>query len=66
MKKLIILSLAFTFVLGSFSSCSRKCKGGGWYGDRNLGYTPKKDKTDEACDIVSIYKEELDCEETAD
>jgi len=61
MKKLIILSLAFTFVLGSLSSCSRKCKGGGWYGDRNLGYAPKKDKSDETCDIVLIQNEETDC-----
>ena len=66
MKRLLILSVALIFTLGTFTSCAKKCRGGGWYGDRNLGYAPKKDKTDETCDIVSIHIEEVDCEEIAD
>ena len=66
MKKSFILSLTLVFSIAMLSSCARKCKGGGWYGDRNLGYVPQKNKTDEASDIASIYTQEEDCEETAD
>ena len=67
MKKSIILTFTLFLTIGMLSSCGRRCKGGGWYGDRNLGYVPQqKVKTDEACDIAYIYTEEIDCEETAD
>lgn len=66
MKRSLILILTFVFCLGMLSSCSRKCKGGGWYGDRNLGYVPQKNKTDEAADLASIYTTEEECEETVD
>jgi len=67
MKKSLILTLALVFCLGMLSSCSKKsCKGGGWYGNRNLGYVPQKNKTDEAADLASIYTTEEECEETAD
>jgi len=67
MKKSLILSLTLVFCIGMLSSCARKsCKGGGWYGNRNLGYVPQDNKKDEACDIAIIYTEEVDCEEIAD
>ncbi|MFT6320466.1 MAG: ABC-type phosphate/phosphonate transport system substrate-binding protein [Granulosicoccus sp.] len=66
MKRSLILTLALVFCLGMLSSCSKKCKGGGWYGNRNLGYVPQENKTDEAVDLASIYTTEEDCEETAD
>lgn len=66
MKRSLILTLALVFCLGMLSSCSKKCKGGGWYGNRNLGYVPQKNKIDEAVDLASIYTTEEDCEETAD
>ena len=67
MKKSLILSLTLFLIIGMFTSCARKCRGGGWYGDRNLGYVPQQNvKTDEACDIVSLHTEELDCDEIAD
>lgn len=67
MKRSLILSLTLLICLTTLStSCTRKCRGGGWYGDRNLGYAPKEKKTDEAADVASIYIEEEDCEEIAD
>ncbi len=66
MKKSLILTLTLVFCLGMLSSCSKKCKGGGWYGNRNLGYVPQENKKDVANDIAIIYTEELDCEEIAD
>lgn len=66
MKKSLILTLTLVFCLGMLSSCSKKCKGGGWYGNRNLGYVPQENKKDVAKDIATIYIEELDCEEIAD
>lgn len=66
MKRSLILSLALVFCIGMLSSCSRKCKGGGWYGDRNLGYAPQENKKEEVKDIASIYTIEEECEETAD
>lgn len=43
MKK---LNLALLILFASsciFSSCSKKsCRGGGWYGNRNLSYIPTK------------------------
>ncbi len=67
MKKSVIVTLALFVGIGMFSSCSKKtCKGGGWYGNRNLSYVPQENKADQTCDIVSIQNEEVDCEETAD
>ena len=64
MKKysIVLFALLFVVALGS-SSCSKKCKGGGWYGDRNLGFQPVKEKP---ADTVSpILKEESEeCEMT--
>ena len=43
MKKQILLLSSALFVIGmSMTSCSggKGCKGGGWYGDRNLTYSP--------------------------
>lgn len=51
-------------ILGTnFSSC-RSCKGGGWYGDRNLGYTPAKDNSKAQKDLVTKPEEES-CDITA-
>jgi hypothetical protein len=66
MKRSLILTLALVFCLGILSSCSRKCKGGGWYGNRNLGYVPQESKVGEAADLASIYTTEEECEEAAD
>ena len=66
MKRSLILLLTLVFCIGMLSSCSRRCKGGGWYGNRNLGYAPQQNKTDEAADLASIYTTEEECEETAD
>ena len=67
MQKSIILSLTFFVIIGMFSSCGRKCRGGGWYGDRNLGYVPQqKVITDQTCDLATLPIEELDCEEITD
>lgn len=66
MKRSLILSLALIFCIGMLSSCSRKCKGGGWYGDRNLGYVPQQNKTDEAADLAETYTMEEECEEITD
>lgn len=62
MKKYSIVLMACLFMIAAAtSSCSRKCKGGGWYGDRNLGYTPTKEKpTDNVKSIIS-EETELDC-----
>ena len=67
MKKSVILTLALFVCLGMFSSCARKtCKGGGWYGKRNLGYVPQEKKVDEVKDIAALPVEEVECEEIAD
>ena len=66
MKKSFILSLVLIFTISIFSSCSRKCRGGGWYGDRNLGYVPQENKTDEAAEVAIIHTLEEDCESTAE
>jgi len=66
MKRSLTLSLTLIFCIGMLSSCSRKCKGGGWYGNRNLGYVPQQNKTDKAADLASTYTLEEECEETAD
>ena len=62
MKKSAILFLALFLTMGMLNSCSRSCKGGGWYGDRNLGYVPQKNKADAACDIVLIENNQEKCE----
>lgn len=66
MKRSLILLLTLVFCIGMLSSCSRRCKGGGWYGNRNLGYVPQQNKTDQAADLASTYTTEKECEETAD
>jgi opacity protein-like surface antigen len=46
-KQTIILAVALLVAAVSTTSCTKKCHGGGWYGDRNLGYAPaKKQATD--------------------
>jgi hypothetical protein len=64
MKKYSIFIFVMVITFGmNFSSC-RSCKGGGWYGDRNLGYTPEK-KTQEDGLKVIIKPEEEACSFTA-
>lgn len=53
----ILLALLFVVAIGS-SSCSKNCKGGGWYGDRNLGYLPAKEKP--ADSVSPFITEEID------
>ena len=43
-KQAIILATAVLLAGISMSSCSPRCKGGGWYNDRNLGYVPVKEQ----------------------
>ena len=52
MKKWLFGLVMITF-LSSFGACQRKngCKGGGWYGNRNLSFVPK-----------STPAENLECE----
>jgi hypothetical protein len=58
----LLFALLFVFSLGS-SSCSKKgCSGGGWYGDRNLGYIPVKKRSTEKVSPVIVGEEENDCE----
>jgi len=62
MKKYSVVLFALLFVVAiSSSSCSKSCKGGGWYGDRNLGYIPTKEKP---ADNVSpiITEEDTNCD----
>lgn len=42
MKKFLLATLLLTFTALSVTSCQKRCRGGGWYGDRNLGYVPKQ------------------------
>ncbi len=48
-------------IAAATSSCSRKCKGGGWYGDRNLGYTPTKEKPADNVNSIISEETEPDC-----
>ena len=43
-KQTIILAAVVLIAVASLTSCQRKCRGGGWYGDRNLGYVPTKEQ----------------------
>ena len=66
MKRLTILSLVLVFYLGLITSCSKKCKGGGWYGNRNLGYVPAEKKIDKAKELAVINTEETGCQGITD
>ena len=46
-KRVLYLAVALMVIAASTSSC-RSCKGGGWYGDRNLGYAPVKEQPSDA------------------
>jgi len=37
-KFLVVTLLAIFSVVGTSCKSGKSCKGGGWYGDRNLGY----------------------------
>ena len=41
-KQFLFLAVVLMITAASTSSCTKKCHGGGWYGDRNLGYAPAK------------------------
>ena len=43
-KQFLFLAVALMVTAASTSSCTKKCHGGGWYGDRNLGYVPYKEQ----------------------
>jgi opacity protein-like surface antigen len=47
-KQTIILAVALLVAAVSTTSCTKKCHGGGWYGDRNLGYAPIKKQIQDA------------------
>jgi len=64
MKKQTILIIAALFITTlSMTACksSKGCKGGGWYGDRNLTYTPAQEKGFES--TANIKENINDCEE---
>ena len=48
MKKQAMLFTLILLTVICFTSCGKKCYGGGWYGDRNLGYTPVKEQPNDA------------------
>lgn len=66
MKRLTILSLTLVFCIGMLSSCSKRCKGGGWYGDRNLGYAPIEKKIDKTNELATTIVKEIETEEACD
>ena len=41
-KQVLFLATTLMIIAASTTSCNRNCKGGGWYGDRNLGFVPVK------------------------
>lgn len=43
-KQFFFLAVALVVVAASTSSCQKKCRGGGWYGKRNLGYETFKER----------------------
>ena len=69
MKKNLLIVFALFLSAGTMTSCSKKCKGGGWYGNRNLGYAPMEKKnpqtTTDNVATCELIKEE-DCEVIAD
>jgi len=70
MKKNLLILFALFLTAGTMTSCSKKCKGGGWYGNRNLGYAPMEKKnhnstTDAIATTCELIKEE-DCEVITD
>lgn len=59
MKKFPILALVLlSFVAISSTSCNKNCKGGGWYGNRNLGHIETPQKSIDAVKPVSKIEEE--------
>jgi len=58
-NSIVLFALLFVFAIGS-SSCSKSCKGGGWYGDRNLGFAPIKEQPVDNVNPV-ICEEEIEC-----
>ena len=54
---MLALALVSTF---NFSAC-KTCKGGGWYGDRNLGYTPEP-VYEETPETTAVIMEEEWCD----
>ncbi len=47
-KQVYFLAVALIIAATSMSSCTKRCHGGGWYGDRNLGYAPIKEQPSDA------------------
>lgn len=43
-KQFFFLVVALMTTAASTTSCTKKCHGGGWYGDRNLGFAPVKEQ----------------------
>ncbi len=66
MKKLILSTALLALVVLSVTSCQRRCRGGGWYGNRNLGYVPEKPVDQINYDDVAKVEEEIedDCQVT--
>lgn len=62
MKKysIVLFALLFVVAIGS-SSCSKNCKGGGWYGDRNLGFVPSKEKPANTISPIMCEEVEIEC-----
>lgn len=60
---MFLIASLLTFAVFT-SSCSRKCKGGGWYGDRNLGYTPVKEKPADTIHPIITEDSEDECTTT--
>ncbi len=59
-NSIVLFVLLFVVAIGA-NSCSKNCKGGGWYGDRNLGFAPLKERPVNPVSPIDC-KEELDCE----
>lgn len=62
MKIKTVMLFAVICLLGiSATSCNKRCKGGGWYGDRNLGYAPVKQQAEKSL-FISEKTSEIECE----
>jgi len=58
-NQFFFLAVALMVTAASTSSCSKKCHGGGWYGDRNLGYVPVKEQPSDS--LMKLEDEVENC-----